>query len=126
MCKGSSCLPAGLNLIRYTEQPAALLCWLCVRRGSSGVLMQPWAVGGYLQAHSLTFSEALANLEPVELKARAARGPSWAGMAQAVFCRAQGNVSAKGHAAPWTVRAGHSCLAPYPHLLIWIHGIIMC
>lgn len=55
------------------------------------MLMEPWAEGGYLQLHSLTFSEALANLEPVELKARAARGPSWAGMVQAVFCRAQSN-----------------------------------
>lgn len=59
--------------------------------------MQPWAGGGCSQPHSLTFSEALANLEPVELKARAARGPSWAGMVQAVFCGAQGNVRAKGH-----------------------------
>lgn len=54
---------------------------------------------GRLQQRSLTFSEALANFEPVELKARAARGPSWAGIVQAVFCRAEGDVSAKRHVA---------------------------
>lgn len=56
--------------------------------------------GGCSQQRSLTFSEALASFEPVELKARAARGPSWAGIVQAVFCRAEGNVSAKRQAAP--------------------------
>lgn len=58
--------------------------------------------GGCSQRRSLTFSEALASFEPVELKARAARGPSWAGIVQAVFCRAEGNVSAKRHVAPRT------------------------
>lgn len=61
------------------------------------------AAGRCSQQRSLTFSEALASFEPVELKARAARGPSWAGIVQAVFCRAEGNVSAKRHVAPWTV-----------------------
>lgn len=74
--------------------------------------MQPWAEGRYFQPHSLTFSEALANLEPVELKARAARGPSWAGMVQADFCRAQGNMSANGHVAPWAVGT-KECSAPW-------------
>lgn len=34
----------------------------------------------------LTFSDALASLEPEELKAMAASVPSWAAMVQTVFC----------------------------------------
>lgn len=58
--------------------------------------------GGCLQWSSLTFSEALASFEPVELKARAARGPSWAGIVQAAFCRAEAQVSAKRPGAAQT------------------------
>lgn len=62
---------------------------------------------------SLTFSEALASLEPVELKVRAARGPSWAGMVQAVFCRAEDDMSSGTHCSLGCVRAGH-CLSHTP------------
>jgi len=58
--------------------------------------------GGYSQQCSLTFSEALASFDPVELKVRAARGPSWAAIVQAVFCRTEGDVRVKRHTASQT------------------------